>query len=255
MPSIVGQRALRQIMRLPFCYLCSLDLDRREVSSDHVPPKSCLARHDRPHEPLVLPTHLPCNTARSYDDERLGQFLSMLHTRGKGVARNLLKFEAAGSDKTALTSVNLYGAVERWIRAFHAALYSQPLDAATRFAIELTCNVMVPTAHGVALDSGRPRQRALCEDIIRRNRDAKAIDRLSAWNGRLCYECTWEVTAIHAYCVFWLDFYDWHRLAAISQIPPRECVGFYEVPLGELPPQATRATSIATAGSGLRFGL
>jgi len=65
----------------------------------------------------------------------------------------------------------------------------------------------------------------------------------------------WESTSINAYCVFWLDFYDWQRLSAISQSPPRDCVGFYAIPLDRLPPHATLGTSIVTPGTGDRFGL
>lgn len=108
----------------------------------------------------------------------------------------------------------MYGVVARWIRAFHAALYMQPLPPNTRFATELPFEVISPLGNGQhIIDGGRPRQRTLCEETITSNRLTKTLDRIVAWNGKLQYECVWVLTALHAYCVFWLDFYHWDRLA------------------------------------------
>lgn len=255
MTSVVGRRALQAVKKLPFCYVCGHQIQHGAKSDDHVPPKSCIALVDRADSPLILPTHIECNLGYSYDDERLGQFLSLLHGRRPSIAQSLMKFTTVGGDHMALSNVNLYGAIERWIRAIYAALYSRPISATTRFAIELPCAAIVQTPSGVAMDSGRPRQRTLCEETIRRNRDARCIDRLAAWNGKLRFECVWELTPLHAYCVFWLDFYEWRRLAAISNTPARECVGFFEQSRDDLPPQATVATAISTLDSGMRFGL
>ncbi len=214
-----------------------------------------MAQIDRAHSPLILPAHAGCNGSFSHSDERVGQFLSLLHGRRLASDKNLLKFSQVNSDHMALPSVDLYSTVWRWLRAFHAVLYWQPLDIAGKYAIELPCNVLTPGPSGIALDAGRPRQRRLCEETLQRNRDTRNLDRIAAWNGRLRYECVWELTPINAYCVFWLDFYGWRRLSAISHSPPQDCVGFYVISRERLPPLVTRGTSIVTLGTGDRFGL
>lgn len=265
MPSIVGAKALQLVgTKLPFCYVCGgAFVDGVEKNRDHVPPTSCISRKDKPQTPLILPTHVHCNSSFMFDDERVGQFLAILHGKAVAKERSRLTYEhfvkpslaTKGLTTQAITNVDMYGVVERWIRAFHAALYMQPLPLNARFATELPFEVVSPVDGGHIADNGRPRQRSLCEQTIIKNRLTKTIDRLAAWNGNLRYECVWELTPLHAYCVFWIDFYNWSRLARLTGKEPRECVGFYEVSLGELPPSATVATKLVTDDSGDRFGL
>lgn len=166
MPSIVSSRELRAVKKLPFCYACGGELEFGAASDDHVPPKSCVAQLDRANSPLILPTHAVCNGSFSHSDERVGQFLSLLHGRRVASDKNLLKFSQVNADHMALSSVDLYGTIWRWLRAFHAALYWQPLDAASKYAIELPCNVLTPGPFGITLDAGRPRQRKLCQETL-----------------------------------------------------------------------------------------
>lgn len=56
-----------------------------KLNRDHVPPRACIAVRDKAQSPLILPTHPACNAAFKVDDERAGQFLSILH--GKLAAR------------------------------------------------------------------------------------------------------------------------------------------------------------------------
>ena len=87
------------------------------------------------------------------------------------------------------------------------------------------------------------------------NRLTKTIDRLVAWNGKLQYECVWVLTPLHAYCVFWLDFYDWRRLARLTGKPPMDCVGLYELSRTEVPANAAIETQIITGRRTRHFGL
>ena len=265
MPSIVGAKALQVVgTKLPFCYVCGETfVDGVERNRDHVPSTSCISQADKPHTPLILPTHVECNSSFAVDDERVGQFMAILH--GKAVEKECSRLAyqdfvnpslaRKGITTQAITNVDMYSVVERWVRAFHAALYMQPLPLNARFATELPFEVISPVEEGHIVDNGRPRQRSLCEETLKRNRLTKTLDRLAAWNGNMLYECVWERTPLHAYCVFWIDFYDWGRLARLTGKEPRDCVGFYMVLLGELPPSATIATRLVTDDSGNRFGL
>lgn len=261
MPSIIGAKALQVIAtKLPFCYVCGAAfVDGAEKDRDHVPPRSCISPQDKSRSPLILPTHKHCNSSFAFDDERVGQFLSLLHGKVAQKENRRLRHEQfrtpSGMTRGATTNVDMYGLVERWVRAFHAALYMQPLPLNARFATELPLEVISPVNGGHIIDDGRPRQRKLCEETIGRNRLAKTIDRLAAWNGHLRYECVWEITPLHAYCVFWLDFYNWSRLARLTSKTPRDCVGFYALSSGELPSSATIGTRVITDNGGDRFGL
>ena len=287
MPSLIGQKALQVSRKLPFCYICGkILIEDDKQNRDHIPPSSCIAQKDKVQSPLILPTHADCNESFKVDDERTGQFLAMLHGKvAKKENRRLAyqhfsrpdphhpgkmygnyvrtypttsSFESSqhGGVTEAITNVDMYGVVKRWICAFHAALYMQPLPLNTKFAIELPFEVISPIEDGShIIDNGRAWQRTLCEETIASNRLTKTIDQIAAWNGNLKYECVWVLTPLHAYCVFWLDFYNWSCLTKLTGTKPRDCVGFYELPLGELPAQATRESEIITMKRSASFGL
>jgi hypothetical protein len=249
MPTMVTARALKAIQKLPFCYICGGALRWEEATRDHVPPKGCFAQADRAHNPVILPAHLACNNGYKVADESVGQFLSLLHGKKPKAGAHGTRLTASSvPGVAALKDVNLYGAVVRWVRAFHAALYGQPIPASTRFAVELPLEVVTADDEGGPeyVDSGRPNQRVLCEQTIAVNRAAGTIDRIVGWNGKLQYECTWVLTSLHAYGVFWIDLYGWHRLSRLQDGYPRTCVGIYVLYLDELPPNATRQTTIVT---------
>jgi hypothetical protein len=169
MPTLVGQKSLQIVnKKLPFCYICGQILSDPEKSDrDHVPPKACIANRDKAHSPLILPTHKVCNASFKIDDERVGQFLSILHGRVTTAQNDRLerqRFSSSpvtqeGTQSESITNVDMYGVVARWVRAFHAALYMQPLPINTRFATELPSGVVSPTEEGYIRDEGRPRQR------------------------------------------------------------------------------------------------
>lgn len=265
MPSLIGQKSLQIVNRkLPFCYVCGQVLtDSDQPNRDHVPPSACIAQRDKVQSPLILPTHQACNASFKVADERAGQFLSILHGKVPKPENRRLEYKQfsnpsiarRGHQLEAVTNVDMYGVVARWVSAFHVALYMQPLPSNTRFAIELPFVVVSPVDNGHIIDNGRPRQRTLCQETIARNRLTRTIDRLAAWNGNLKYECVWVLTPLHAYCVFWLDFYNWSRLARLAGKSPMDCVGFYELSLNELPVQATVESKIITAKRSCSFGL
>ena len=77
----------------------------------------------------------------------------------------------------AVDNVNILGAIERWIRAFHAALYREPLSPETRFGIETPFAVAVPNPNGgVGVDSGRMRQHRQFVETIKHNRALGVIE-------------------------------------------------------------------------------
>jgi hypothetical protein len=73
-------------------------------------------------------------------DERVGQFISLLHRKVPSQKNQRLHFRelqaADGQRHVAVDNVDIRGALERWVRAFHAALYNEPLNPKTRFGIE-----------------------------------------------------------------------------------------------------------------------
>lgn len=256
MPNVISSRDFKTILKLPFCYICGGALDWHQSTRDHVPPRGCFAQQDRMHTPLVLPTHLECNNGFKVADESLGQFLSLLHGKKPKPGAHGVTYTASVIPGLAVNrNVNLYGAIERWVRAFHAALYQQPLPARAKFAIELPIEVVSADNEGDSefLDIGRREQRALCERTIAVNRSARTIDRLVGWNGKLQYECVWIPTPLHSYCVFWINLYGWSHLAKIQLMPPKECVGFYSLFPTERPPSATTQTILVTEDNPARF--
>ena len=251
MPSLIGQKQLKHLRKLPFCYICGKTFHHDDVRDrDHVPPRSCISKHDIMQSPLILPTHQACNGTFKVADERLGQFLSVLHGKIPKPEHNLLKFEhfyddlEKGGYSQVLKSVDMYGAVARWLKAFHAALYQRPLSPDFKYAIELPLDVGYLKEGEPTSDTGRPTQRTMCDERISCNRAIKTIDRIAAWNGKLQYECTWFMGPESAICVFWLEFYQWARLSRINKKQEKECVGFYIIPIDELPAQATIASEL-----------
>jgi hypothetical protein len=80
MPSVIGPRALRAVQKLPFCYVCGKTFEAGDPKDrDHVPSRSCIAHQDQAQSPVILPVHVSCNAFFKKDDERVGQYLAVLH--------------------------------------------------------------------------------------------------------------------------------------------------------------------------------
>jgi len=247
MVSVVTPRQLRTLQKLPFCYSCGQSfLTGDHTDRDHVPPKACFAAEDRI-RPLILPAHRSCNSGYMVADERVGQFISLRHGRVPGAGKGRLDIRYFTDHRTgqvsgAVANVEIRQAVERWVRAFHAALYGEPLDPATLFGIETPFAVAVPTPKGIVRDTGRP-QHLLFVEMIKSSRAAENVGFLAANNGKLRYECVWSPTTQGAWVsVFALDIYDWKDLGRLSTGDAKGCVGFYQTPTGIPPPSACRHT-------------
>lgn len=119
--------AMRRVRDLPFCYLCGDQFEgSNENTRDHVPPKRLFAEDDRIN-PLILPAHRACNTARSQDDQAIGQLIGLLHGREPNPQHMRLDLRAHdgldGETLVALHNFGLRSIVRRWVTGFHAALY------------------------------------------------------------------------------------------------------------------------------------
>jgi hypothetical protein len=149
-----------------------------------VPPRGCFAQQDRTHNPVILPTRQACKNGYKLTDQSVGQFLSLLNgKRPKPDARGVRYAVSSVPGVAVNKNVNPYGAVERWVRAFHGALYSQPIPAKTKFTIELPLDVLSADDETgpESVDRGRPEQRALCKKTLAVARTTGTIDRVVGW--------------------------------------------------------------------------
>lgn len=151
-----------------------------------------------------------------------------------------------------MDNVNILGAVERWVKAFHAALYREPLPPSTSFGIETPFTVAVPTRHGIVLDTGRP-QHLLFVETVKCNRMANNVDTVVCNNGKVRYECVWRETSQGSWvCIFGLDIYDWKDLGKVDFGQTKGCVGFYECLSGVPPRGAAKYVALTVVAANLQ---
>lgn len=222
----------QDVRYLPFCYLCGLDFKSDDdVDGDHVPPKSVFNASDRKLV-LKLKTHKNCNSAYKVDDKKVAQLIGLRLGRAPSSERDIsLKFAHYPGLGVGVKNLNVDAAIWRWIKAFHAALYRQPLHG-NNFAIQTP----FPRAD---LNLGKFQiqplraQHFLAVEEIKRNRILRNIDSVVAYNRKLRYECIWCQADDRAswFCMFGLDIYDWKDLGSSSRdIPARGCAGVYALP-------------------------
>lgn len=244
MPALIYPRDFQQVRFLPFCYLCGsafTSLDEGNCDGDHVPAKTIFAKSDR--FPLVLKTHRGCNGPFSLHDERMGQLIGL--KRGylpSDPDRRHLRIVTTSDGKLgAVVNVNVHGAIWRWIRAFHAALYREPLPISSRAAFEVPFPSAKLKAGPLAVEPIKPQHRMFVE-VIKLNRLKKNLDRIVNNNGKMKYECVWVQTDNSGpwICIFALDIYAWKDLGS-PQFGQRGCAGFYQLPDGNAPALSTRA--------------
>ena len=250
MPTLATHKQFQDIRRLPFCYLCGCTFVQSDAKDrDHVPPKTCFAKTDR-NVPLALPTHVSCNHSHHLTDEKIGQVISLKRgavpgLRNRRIAISVFPPNAHRGVLGAITNIDIKGAIRRWIRGFHAALYSEPLHDATQFGI----NTPFPTAQlsqGALLHDPILPQHRLFVKTLKVNRSVRNVDRIESNNGKMEYECVWQQSDTGSWmCIFGLNIYDWKDMGAIQSFPARGCVGFYATPSGSAPSNATRATAIS----------
>ncbi len=240
---IMSHAQLQEARKLPFCYLCGRRFgDKERPTRDHVPPKAIFLPCDRT-KPLILPTHARCNQKESTTDEIIGQLIYALHhiypPRGKlRLKVNMYENPENQRPVLALEGINLKGVITRCVKAFHGALYKTYLPRKTHNWVDPPTAVGVKRGNKVAFEEPRI-QFPLFVSIIKKNREAGKIDRISCFNDRCVYECVWEQMDDGRWaCIFALNIYDWKNLGDPRHQQQRGCVGFY-MPKRGLPENAT----------------
>jgi hypothetical protein len=249
MPELTTQSQLAAVQNLDFCYHCGKSLrGYGPIDRDHVPPKSIFAVIDRTPS-LILPTHKSCNQGESSIDEHIGQLLSSMH--GKMPSPGRLRLHLSGHENpesgervAVLSGLDLKAAIWRCIRGFHAALYREFLPESTEKAILPPFPSAQKIDGALTWDAMLPQFPKFVEHI-KKNRETATIDRIVAFNGKCCYECTWDKTddGRHWLCLFGLRIYDWIEMADETPAPSRGCVGSYMHKPG-LPEHATISTQL-----------
>jgi len=249
MPPLTSQSALRRVQKLDFCYLCGEKFGgAAERTRDHVPPQAIFAKLDKDF-PLIVSAHKSCNHAQSVTDEEIGQLVSLLHGRFPEPHRDRLAIEIQENPARAqtfgiLTGVNLEPAVHRWLKAFHAALYRQPLPVSTRFATQLPFPSATLKGGKFVLDR-IPDQHLRFVETLKKNRLVGNLDTIACNNEKLRYECVWAQMSDGSWgCVYGLDLYDWKNLGDIHNFPARGCAGLYRPGSARPPSGAAMATRL-----------
>jgi hypothetical protein len=247
MVTLTTLRDFQAVQHLPFCYVCGREFVAGDVRDrDHVPARNLFHVNDRS-PPLWLPAHKTCNGSHSANDQKIGQLIGPRWGRASRGRDRQLRFTVYGPNLAAITNINVEGIVMRWVRAFHAALYREPLldfrhavitpfPTAKREPFVMSINPILP-------------QHGACVQTIKEQRALGNLDRIAANNGKLTYECVWATTDDGArwLCLFALNLYDWKGLGRTPLAPARGCAGFYTVS-DRTPPEAAarrRRTSIA----------
>ena len=249
MPAILDtQKAMQGVRALPFCYLCGVIFDCTEVpNADHVPPSGLFAVTDRDF-PLILPTHPTCNANQSKDDQVVGQLVGVIHGRRPNPTHKKFRVSVGrfenGSTALVVGGLDLRRIIRRWIRGFHAALYSEHLPENSRF---LTCP---PLPEAEPLADG-PKFRPVMDVVpkfveeLKRNRATGTLDRIVCRNGKCRYECVWSQADNGTWmCIYGLDLYEWINLGDTANFEPRGCVGSYIRSGGGFPPRGTCTTRL-----------
>jgi len=241
MVSLSTPKHFRTVQDLPFCYVCGKDFAPGDSwDRDHVPAKKAFhVRHRDP--PLWLPTHETCNNDHSETDKKVAQLIGLRW--GKVTSDPRLEITWYGPGRAAITNLNIEAVVLRWVRAYHAALYREPLVLGSFHHAVITPfptaprTSIVPTIRPIL-----PEHEAFVQ-TVKEQRVLRNLDSIVSNKGKLVYECVW--TRFDAsdrwLCVFALDFYNWKDLGRIPGQPMRGCAGYYSLS-GRVPPEAaTRA--------------
>jgi hypothetical protein len=129
---------------------------------------------------------------------------------------------------------------------FHAALYAEHLPhTGERFAYTSPWPTFFRDPNHV-----EPVQKVHVKwvETLVASRMAGTIDSITAWNGKVRYECTWDkLSNGDPVCVFALDIYDWTKLSPRHAGPKRTCTGLYH-PASGRPASASRATELVIPG-------
>jgi hypothetical protein len=248
MPSILNQRDARAVMQLPFCYVCGISFIHGACKNrDHIPPESAFRSEDRSNFPLLLPTHIECNHIFNLEDELLGQLIALSHSPQPQEKISGLKIEGwldqDGNPYAFLRNVDLHQIIKRWISAFHAALYQEPLPPTTRFSIQTPLPPAIFVSNSIQTEPDLE-QFLIFERKLGVNHDLGLTDRIVANNNQLQYTCSWQRADHGQWLTFFkVDLYAWSNLGDAKNFFVRNCVGAYGIP-GDIPALATRGTAV-----------
>src|SRR5262249_37072646 len=143
-----------------------------------------------------------------------------------------------GLPSAVIEGIDLQSTIRRWVRAFHAALYSEPLADRSFFATYPPLPSASRNEAVVKLDPIAEVFPKFVEEL-KRNRLTATLDRIECRNRKCLYECVWTRADNGAWlCVYCLDLYGWIRLGDTRNFTPRGCVGCYMRPEGGIPKAA-----------------
>lgn len=244
MVSILTHRDRQSVRYLPFCYLCGVYFTAQDKRHrDHVPPKTCFRVRDR--EPLILQAHRQCNQNRSATDKQIGQIVGMKHGKAVSSRDRALHIQYLTPNVAAVVNVNIPTEVWRWVRACHAALYQVPYPDGARGALVTPFPSAPLRGDGqITFDSIKP-QHAVFVETIKLNRAKCNLDTIRCNRGKFVYECVWCLSDNGNVwlCIFAVDIYEWKDLGNTKVQSPRGCAGFYSLPNGTVPPNATKGVT------------
>lgn len=250
MVSLTTQKEAREVRDLPFCYMCGNEFeDGVAINHDHVPPESIFDKSDRDF-PLKLAIHEErCHREMNLDDEVMGQLVALIHGKQPSEKNDKLKIGIyrrinTGRIMASFNQRNIEFLLRRWLSGFHAALYHEPLDGNTKFAIQ-TPFPSGAVENGQFIEDPIREQHYKFVECIKRNRAANNLDYIEYNNGKLRYECVWDQMSDNSWaCVFALDLYGWKELGDVNNFQARGCAGLYRCPSGKAPTIACLATQL-----------
>ncbi len=230
---IASNSEMRQVQKLPFCYVCGADFPTsNQISRDHVPPKGIFSAKDRL-DLLWLPAHTLCNNACSVEDEKIGKLLGIQHRKyltpqdARLLKMGTFRDRKSGAGMLAFAGIDMKGIIARWLRGFHAALYKEFLPIETPNAIHPPFPCAEIKSVGVVPEQLLV-QHPVFVEAVKKNRMAGRIDTIITANGNCLYECTWEQDDQNRWmCIFALKIYNWQELGDRESFPIRGCTGFY----------------------------
>lgn len=245
MPQLITQKDLSRVQKLPFCYLCGKPLTRVDNTRDHVPPESIFAKEHR-NTPLVLPVHQQCNQDQSGYDEIIGQLIAVRHGKFPKAEHSRLQLEVYKFNNKepmlGIAGIRIESVIWRWIRGFHAALYHEYMPIKCRGAVHPPFWMASRENTHLVLRRPLPQEEVFVEQM-KKNRQARATDRVICCAKKCLYECTWTPDDQGEWlCLFALRIYDWEKLGD-QKLPKRGCVGCYR-PLSGMPKNGTKATKL-----------
>jgi hypothetical protein len=248
--TIVNQRALQAVRKLPFCHACGRSFESGDlIDHDHVPSQSCFDKSDR-NPPLKLRTHAQCNNAHKLNDEKLGQLIAA--QRHKAIDPNqtklrleILRTAEDGRCFAYFNNLDLNGAIRRWVGGFHAALYREPLLPGIWFHATPPLPLGEDKDGTIRVETV-PKQHLAFVEALKSNRTFGNVDSVVTCSGKMRYECLWAEAdgGDGLFCIFGLDMYGWIGLGDGKNFGARGCTGAYIRPSRTAPASASIATRL-----------